>query len=68
MNTDAPKPNGKVRHCPYCGDDMGFIETRYYDRTDPCRKQQCNRDARDVYQSERDEAHERVDDDYRGGW
>ena len=64
--TEAPKPKGKIRHCPYCGADMGFIEDRYYDGRDPCGARECNRMARDDAQAEREEAHERLDRDM--GW
>jgi hypothetical protein len=62
----SPTNPGKVRHCPYCGDDMGFIENRYFDRTDPCGKTECNRDARHAAEAEREDAHDRLDHDM--GW
>lgn len=65
--TDAPK-KGRVRYCPNCGDSMGFIEDRYYDRRDTCGSQQCEREARDDARAEREEAHERLDRDFDGGW
>lgn len=65
--TDAtPSHPGKVRHCPNCGADMGFIENRYYDRRDTCGARECEREARDAAEAERDEAHERLDRDM--GW
>jgi len=66
MNTPAQKPKGRVRHCPYCGDDMGFIEDRYYERNDPCGKQSCMREASDCEREERDNAHDQLDRD--NGW
>lgn len=60
------KPTGRVRHCPYCGEDMGFIEDRYYERTDPCGKPSCNREAADVAREEREEAHDQLDREQ--GW
>lgn len=57
---------GKVRHCPYCGDDMGFIENRDYDRNDPCGKTECCREARDASNAEREDAHEQLDREM--GW
>lgn len=60
------KPKAKERYCPYCGDSMGVIEFRYYDRNDPCGKQECNRAARDSAYAEREEAHEQLDRDL--GW
>lgn len=51
-----------------CGADMGFIENRFYDRTDVCGKHECNRAQRDAYAEERQAAHDRVDDYYGDGW
>ena len=56
----------KQRYCWVCGEDMGLIEDRYYDRRDTCGKQACERDARDVAREEREEAHRDLDD--RMGW
>ena len=52
---------GKVRQCWVCGDDMGFIENRYYDRSDTCGKRDCERESRDAYEAEREEAHAELD-------
>jgi anaerobic ribonucleoside-triphosphate reductase len=52
---------GKIRRCWNCGADMGFIENRYYDRRDTCGSRECEREARNQDQAERDEAHERLD-------
>ena len=54
----------KERFCWNCGDSLGFIEDKYYDRTDVCGKRECNRAAQDQAQYERDEAHERLDRDW----
>lgn len=59
-------PKGSVRSCPYCGDDMGFIEDRYFERTDPCGKTECNRDAAEADRADRHEAHEHLDREQ--GW
>lgn len=59
---------GKIRHCWNCGADMGFIENRFYDRMDTCGAAACERESRDVYREERDEAHRAVDDYFDGGW
>jgi hypothetical protein len=56
----------KVRHCPYCGDSMGEIDSRYWERGDPCGKLECNREARHAEQERREEAHEQLDRDM--GW
>lgn len=67
MKTDAPHP-GKIRHCWNCGADMGFIENRYYERTDTCGKIECTREERDAIAEERQSAHDAVDDYFNGGW
>lgn len=63
-----PAPKGRVRHCWYCGADMGFIEDRYYNRLDTCGESECDREARNAWEDERREAHERVDRNFDGGW
>ena len=61
------KPStAKMRHCWYCGEELGVIERRLYDDRDTCGKRECERAARDAEQQERDEAHERLDRDR--GW
>ncbi len=57
---------GKQRYCWICGEDMGFIESRFYDRRDTCGKLTCEREARDAAREEREEAHRDLDD--RMGW
>lgn len=54
---------GKERFCWHCGTSMGFIENRYYDRTDVCGSSECNRALQDAYAEERAEAHEQLDRD-----
>jgi hypothetical protein len=66
MNT-TPHP-GKVRHCWNCGADMGFIENRFYERTDVCGKYECHRAEQDAIASERQDAHDAVDDYFNSGW
>lgn len=56
----------KERFCWNCGDSMGVIEDKYYDRSDTCGKRECEREARDQARAERDEAHEKLDRDM--GW
>ncbi|MER9217910.1 hypothetical protein NKI48_03095 [Mesorhizobium sp. M0644] len=65
MNATHP---GKTRHCWNCGADMGFIENRYYDRTDVCGKIECHRAQGDAFAAERQDAHDAVDDYYGGSW
>lgn len=56
-------PKAKERFCPYCGDSMGVIEYRNYDRRDPCGKTECDKAAQNVANAEREEAHEQIDRD-----
>ena len=56
----------KMRYCWNCGDEMGVIEDKYYDREDTCGKIACMREARYAAEAERSEAHERLDQDR--GW
>ena len=54
------------RFCPYCGDSMGVIENKYYDRSDHCGKSECHHEAAAQAREERDRAHEQLDRDM--GW
>lgn len=56
----------KMRHCWVCETELGMIERRHYDPQDTCGSRECDREARDMAQAERDEAHERLDRDM--GW
>lgn len=56
----------KERHCWACGESMGPIDSRHYDRRDTCGKLECAREERDVYHEEREQAHHDLDD--RMGW
>jgi hypothetical protein len=58
--------SGKQRYCWVCGDDMGVIDDRHYDRRDTCGKVTCEREAKDAAQEEREQAHRDLDD--RLGW
>ena len=64
--SETIKHPGRERFCWNCGDSMGFIENRYYDRSDTCGKRECDRAARDQAAAERDEAHKQLDCDM--GW
>jgi hypothetical protein len=57
---------GRERHCRNCGDSLGFVEDRHWHRGDTCGKPECDREAREQDQAEREEAHERLDRDM--GW
>lgn len=58
--TGAPK----MRHCFNCGAELGCYAD--YDPLDTCGKRECEREAQDAMQAEREEAHERLDQDR--GW
>lgn len=53
-----------MRHCAYCGDEMGCYDD--YHRDDTCGRQECERWAREELQAEREDAHEELDRDM--GW
>lgn len=56
----------KMRHCCYCGEELGLIASKDYDRTDTCGKWECEREVRDMLAEERERAHEQLDRDM--GW
>jgi len=63
-NTTVPKP-ARRHHCAFCGADMGAWD-RFCDINDTCGARECERYARDSILAERDEAHQRLDEDM--GW
>jgi hypothetical protein len=63
MADDFPKPAGKERFCWNCGQSMGWIANYAYERTDTCGARECEREARDQEQAERDDAHDQLDRD-----
>jgi hypothetical protein len=66
--TDSKKNTPPMRHCFYCGEELG----RYWDKDplDTCGKAECNREARYADQEIREEAHRQLDRDlgYDGNW
>jgi hypothetical protein len=56
----------KERFCCYCGDSLGIIEDRHYDRNDVCGKPECFRGMAAMEREEREIAHEQLDRDM--GW
>lgn len=58
--------NAKMRHCCYCGDELGVLTAAQWYRGDTCGKRECDRYAQDDARAERDEAHEQLDSDM--GW
>ena len=53
----------KMRHCWFCGDEIGAYEDRHYDRWDTCGTREGERETRAALREEREEAHRRLDDD-----
>ena len=53
----------KMQHCFYCGEETGFHESY---RLNTCGKPECEREARNEEQAEREDAHEKLDRDM--GW
>lgn len=59
-------PRTRMRYCFNCGEPMGVIEDRNYERSDTCGKRECEREARVQHEAERRDAHEQLDRDR--GW
>jgi hypothetical protein len=51
----------KMRHCFYCGEEIGVYAD--YLPSDTCGNIKCEREARAGFAEEREEAHERLDRD-----
>jgi hypothetical protein len=58
--------NKKMKHCAYCGDEIGPAGFDDYRNPESCGKTECNREVRDMYAQEREEAHDQLDRDM--GW
>jgi hypothetical protein len=58
------KGEAKMRHCWYCGAELGVYSD--YDRLDTCGKPECLREVQIALAQERDEAHRQLDQDR--GW
>ena len=56
----------KVKHCESCGADLFTPQTRFYGEMVTCGSSECEREARDSEQQQREEAHEQLDRDL--GW
>lgn len=54
----------KLRHCFFCGKQIGFYAD--YTWLDTCGELPCERASREREEAEREEAHERLDRDM--GW
>lgn len=54
----------KMRHCFYCGEAIGeYVD---HDPLDTCGKQECEREARNEREQQRQDAHDRLDRE--NGW
>lgn len=53
----------KMHHCFNCGEELGPYSNAYSGRFEACGKPECQREERDAYQQEREEAHEQLDRD-----
>jgi hypothetical protein len=53
----------KMRHCAYCGAELGEMTRAEWEPTDTCGKHECEREMAAARQQEREEAHERLDKD-----
>lgn len=64
--TDSKKNTPPMRHCFYCGEELG----RYWDKDplDTCGKAECNREARYADQEIREERQLDRDLGYDGNW
>jgi hypothetical protein len=51
----------KMRHCWYCGDELGVYAD--YDRMDTCGKRECERERGYAEAEDRAEAHRQLDED-----
>lgn len=54
----------KIYHCFNCGAELP--PSRFHDQFDTCGERECDREARNAMQAEREEAHEQLDRDM--GW
>ena len=56
----------RMRHCFWCGVELGVYDDIDSDPLDTCGKIECEREARNEARREREEAHEQLDRDL--GW
>lgn len=58
----------KMQHCFNCGAELGVYEA-YYGDLQNCGASECNRAERETHEAEREEAHQRLDDEMGyGNW
>lgn len=51
----------KMRHCWNCGEELGMLKRSEWEPGDTCGKTECNREASNAREAEREEAHRRLD-------
>lgn len=51
----------RPQHCFYCGEDLGDYDN--HGEPDACGKQECQRELRNAYRQEREEAQYRAEQD-----
>lgn len=56
----------KMRHCWFCGAELGVLGRAEWEPGDTCGARECEREARNAAAEERREAHEQLDRDM--GW
>lgn len=63
---DTPKKPVPMRHCFYCGEELGRYND--FDPLDTCGAAECNRAAGEAMREQRKEAHARLDRDMGWDW
>lgn len=53
----------KMKHCAYCGEEIGLCSPAYFRDPEACGKRECQREVAAMYREEREEAHEQLDRD-----
>lgn len=56
----------KMRHCWNCGAEIGVYADWRQSDLDDCGSLECQRETRRAFQAEREEAHDRLDEEM--GW
>lgn len=59
MEDEMGNGKPKMRHCFYCGEELGV--SGYHHPLDTCGNPECDRAARAEDQAQREEAHEELD-------
>ena len=53
----------KMKHCAYCGAEIGMAGPMYFRDPESCGKAECSREVSAMYREEREAAHEQLDRD-----